>query len=269
YPTPNFAYDVLNIDNCALFRKVGERAQRVLVDQAAWPKALKRLKTLGDPITWDLDFTTHCAKQSFRSYKKQWYRQVTEEGREKAEEKEKRDRRIQRRVTKSEQIHKVTPEWMLRFLRISTHPEYLSDEVSGPESDSETPEDWKFRLATLANLRNDPTSLKATQILEVLVPGWRDEQYTEFVHSLQNRYEKRGKGNSKQYHRVYTGRVSTRIPRYAPYNSGVKQDWLEDTKNNPDLALQITDWGNYNEPGGIIMPYSHRYLRSSLSHLLP
>jgi hypothetical protein len=49
---------------------------------------------------------------------------------------------------------------------------------------------------------------------------------------------------------VYTGRVSTRIPRYAPYNSGVKQDWLEDTKNNPDLALQITDWGNYNEPGG-------------------
>ncbi|KAJ7882753.1 hypothetical protein B0H14DRAFT_2702796 [Mycena olivaceomarginata] len=217
--------DVLNIDNCALFRKVGERAQRVLVDQAAWPKALKRLKTLGDPITWDLDFTTHCAKQPFRSYKKQWHRQVTEEGREKAEEKEKRDRRIQWRVMKSEQIHKVVEAVAedtgmdVAFLRISTHPEYLSDE------------DWKFRLATLANLRNDPTSLKATQILEVLVPGWRDEQYTEF---------KRGKGNSKQYHRVYAGRVSTRIPRYAPYNSG----------NNPDLALQITDWGNYDEPGG-------------------
>lgn len=85
-------------------------------------------------------------------------------------------------LQKSEQIHKVVEAVAedtgmdVAFLRISTHPEYLSDEVSGPESDSETPEDWKFRLATLANLRNDPTSLKATQILEVLVPGWRDEQ---------------------------------------------------------------------------------------------
>ncbi|KAJ7933183.1 hypothetical protein B0H13DRAFT_2262922 [Mycena leptocephala] len=256
YPTLNFAYDVLNIHNCALFRKVGERAQRVLADKAAWPKALKRLKTLGDPITWELDFTTDCAKQSFRSYKKQWNGQVTGEGREKAEEKEKRDRRTQRRVTKSEQIEKVVEAVAedtgmdVAFLRVSTHPEYLSDEVSGPESDSETPEDWKFRLATLANLRNDPTSLKATHILEVLIPGWRDEQYTQLIHSLQNRHQKKGKGNSKQYHRVYAGRLSTRIPRYAPYNSGIKQDWLEDSKKNPDLALQIMDWGNYSEPAG-------------------
>ncbi|KAJ7870086.1 hypothetical protein B0H14DRAFT_2726512 [Mycena olivaceomarginata] len=256
-PTPNFAYDVLNIHNCALFRKVGERAQRVLADKAAWPKALKRLKTLGDPIAWDLDFTTDCAKQSFRSYKKQWNFQVTDEGREKAEEKEKRDRRTQRRVTKSEQIDKVVEAVAedtgmdVAFLRVSTHPEYLSDEVSGPESDSETPEDWKFRLATLANLRNDPTSLKATHILEVLIPGWRDEQYTQFIHSLQNRHQKKGKGNSKQYHRVYVGRLSTRIPRYAPYDSGIKQDWLEDSKKNPDLALQIADWGNYSEPTGL------------------
>jgi hypothetical protein len=83
---------------------------------------------------------------------------------------------------KSEQIDKVVEAVAedtgmdVAFLRISTHPEYLSDEFSGPESDSETPEDWKFRLATLANLRNDPTSLKATHILEVLIPGWRDEQ---------------------------------------------------------------------------------------------
>jgi hypothetical protein len=40
---------------------------------------------------WDLNFTTYCAKQSFRSYKKQWHRQVMEEGWEKAEEKEKQD----------------------------------------------------------------------------------------------------------------------------------------------------------------------------------
>ncbi|KAJ7899450.1 hypothetical protein B0H14DRAFT_2556528 [Mycena olivaceomarginata] len=93
YPTPNFAYDILNIDNCALFRKKSEQIDKVVEAVAE-------------------------------------------------------DTRID-----------------VAFLRVSTHPEYLSDEVSGPESDSETPEDWKFRLATLANLRNDPTSLKATQWL--------------------------------------------------------------------------------------------------------
>ncbi|KAJ7809450.1 hypothetical protein B0H14DRAFT_3759638 [Mycena olivaceomarginata] len=93
YPTPNFNSDVLHPDNCALFRKVGLRAQVVLSDTVAWPKALKRLKTLKDPIVWDLDFTTECAKKSFRSYKKQWQAQATIEGPEKAEKKEKRDRR--------------------------------------------------------------------------------------------------------------------------------------------------------------------------------
>ncbi|KAJ7347172.1 hypothetical protein DFH08DRAFT_1001832 [Mycena albidolilacea] len=260
YSTPNFQFDVLNLENCALFRKVGERAQRVLSDKAAWPKALRRLKTLGDPIIWELDFTTECAKNSFRSFKKQWIKQATIEGREKAEEIERKHRRFQRRVTKSDQISKVADAVAeennidARFIRDSTHPEYLSDEVSGPDSDAETHEtheSWKFRLATLAKLPADPASLKNTHILEVLVPDWRAETYTEFIHSLQRRHQKKGKGgNPKQYHRVYAGRRSTRIPRYAPYNSGIKQDWLEDSKQNPDRALEVADWGNYDEPTG-------------------
>ncbi|KAJ7831489.1 hypothetical protein B0H14DRAFT_3143135 [Mycena olivaceomarginata] len=133
----------------------------------------------------------------------------------------------------------------LEFDRVLRVPEYLSDEFSGPESDSETPEDWKFRLETLANFRNDPTSLKATHILEVLVPGWRDEQSSFTPFKTVTRRGVRVTPSS-----TIACRVSTRIPRYAPHNSGVKQDWLEDTKNNPDLALQITGWGNYNEPAG-------------------
>ncbi|KAJ7889299.1 hypothetical protein B0H14DRAFT_3429610 [Mycena olivaceomarginata] len=138
YPTPNFNSDVLHPDNCALFRKVGLRAQVVLSDTAAWPNALKRLKTLKDPIVWDLDFTTECAKKSFRSYKKQWQAQATIEGREKAEEKEKRDRRTQRR--KSEQIKKISDavaeenDMDAMFICDSTHPEYLSDEMAGTVS---------------------------------------------------------------------------------------------------------------------------------------
>ncbi|KAJ7321550.1 hypothetical protein DFH08DRAFT_1033455 [Mycena albidolilacea] len=243
YSTPNFQFDVLNLENCALFRKVGERAQRVLSDKAV-------LKTLGDPIIWELDFTTECAKKSFRSFKKQWIKQATIEGREKAEEVERKDRRFQRRVTKSDQISKVADavaeenDMDARFLRDSTHPEYLSNEVSGPDSDAETPEtheSWKFRLATLAKLPNDPASLKNTHILEVLVPDWRAET---------RRHQKKGKGGNPKQYRVYAGRRSTRIPRYAPYNSGIKQDWLEDSKQNPDCALGLADCGNYDEPAG-------------------
>ncbi|KAJ7859600.1 hypothetical protein B0H14DRAFT_2746191 [Mycena olivaceomarginata] len=250
YSTPNFNSDVLHPDNCALFRKVGLRAQVVLSDTAAWPKALKRLKTVKDPIVWDLDFTTECAKKSFRSYKKQWQAQATIEGREKAEEKEKRDRRTQRRVLKSEQIKKISDavaeenDMDAMFICDSTHPEYLSDEMSGPDSDAETPEtheNWKFRMATIAKLPKDPASLKNTHFLEVLVSEWRAEAYTDF----------NGKGGSaQQYHRVCAGRRSTRIPRYAPYNSGIKQDWFEDVKKNPDLALQVEDWGRYEMPDG-------------------
>ncbi|KAJ7803084.1 hypothetical protein B0H14DRAFT_2889988 [Mycena olivaceomarginata] len=229
-PTPNFNSDVLHPDNCVLFRKVGLRAQVIL----------SRLKTLKDPIIWDLDFTTECAKKSFRSYKKQWQAQATIEGREKAEEKEKRDRHTQRRVLKSEQIKKISDavaeenDMDAMFICDSTHPEYLSDEMSGPDSDAETPkthENWKFRMATIANSPKTP----------LLVSEWRAEAYTDF----------NGKGGSaQQYHRVCAGWRSTRIPRYAPYNSGIKQDWFEDVKKNPDLALQVEDWGRYETPDG-------------------
>ncbi|KAJ7829480.1 hypothetical protein B0H14DRAFT_2809794 [Mycena olivaceomarginata] len=140
------------------------------------------------------------------------------------------------------------------FIRDSTHAEYLSDEMSGPDSDAETPEtheNWKFRLATFANLPNDPTSLKSTHILEVLVPAWRTEPYTDFIHSLERHHIKKGKGaNNKQYHRVCAGRRSTHIRGFAPYNSGIKKEWLEDSKQNPDLALRVADWGTYEEPAG-------------------
>ncbi|KAK6987669.1 hypothetical protein R3P38DRAFT_3291784 [Favolaschia claudopus] len=259
YPTPNFASDVLDAHNCDLFRMVGERAQRVLGDTAALPKSLKRLKSLG-PIVWDLDFTMECSKKTFRSFKKDWTKFNSIGGREQMAEREKRDRRMQRRVTKSEQLGKAVDaldeklELDTGFLHDSIHPDYLSDEVSGPDSDTEEPEmseQWKFRLATLAGLPNDPSSLKNANILEVLIPDWREDLYSDFLHSLARRHKKKIRGgNSKQYHRVCAGRVSKRLPRYAPYNCGIKQDWLAENKQNPAFALQLTEWGKYEAPDG-------------------
>ncbi|KAK7035080.1 hypothetical protein R3P38DRAFT_2912677 [Favolaschia claudopus] len=211
YPTPNFDADVTDVHNCAIFQKVALRAQRVLVNKTALPKSMGRFKTMNEPIAWDLDFTIECAKGSFRSIKAKVNKQRTVEGRAKAGQKEKNDRRNQRRVTKSEQISKVSAAVAeeqgmdAQFICDSTIAEYLSDEVSGPDSDVERPEtreDWVFRLATLAELPTDPSSLKTYQILEVLVPGWRDEAYSEFVHALERRYQLKGKGkrgNGKQY----------------------------------------------------------------------
>ncbi|KAJ7835736.1 hypothetical protein B0H14DRAFT_2795389 [Mycena olivaceomarginata] len=251
YPTPNFNSDVLHPDNCALFRKVGLRAQ-VVLSVPAWPKALKRLKTLKDPIVWDLDFTTECAKKSFCSYKKQWQAQATIEGWEKAEEKEKRDRRTQRRVLKSEQIKKISDAVAEENdMDAITSPTKCLASTPTPKH-PKTHENWKFRMATIAKLPKDPASLKNTHFLEVLVSEWRAEAVIHrLVHSLQRRYKKNGKGGSaQQYHRVCAVRRSTRIPRYAPYNSGIKQDWFEDVKKNPDLALQVEDWGRYETPDG-------------------
>ncbi|KAJ7746092.1 hypothetical protein B0H14DRAFT_3514395 [Mycena olivaceomarginata] len=129
-------------------------------------------------------------------------------------------------LTKSEQIAKVVDavaeenDMDATFIRDSTHAEYPSDEMS--------------RLATFANLPNDPAWLKNTHILGVLVPAWRAEP--------------KGKGgNGKQCHRVCAGWHSTRIPCFAPYNSGISEEWLEDSKQNPDLALRVADWGTYEE----------------------
>ncbi|KAK6978275.1 hypothetical protein R3P38DRAFT_3235744 [Favolaschia claudopus] len=65
----------------------------------------------------------------------------------------------------------------VQFLHTATHPEYLSDEVSGPDSDGdEGLEDWVYRLAKIVNLPTDPASMKKTNILEVLVPDWRADE---------------------------------------------------------------------------------------------
>ncbi|KAJ7934571.1 hypothetical protein B0H13DRAFT_2305668 [Mycena leptocephala] len=100
-----------------------------------------------------------------------------------------------------------------------------SDEVSGPETHSgESKEAWKVRLLGAAGYPTDHASVSSYDVLEVLIPGWRVENYGKLLR--ESRLRNSGK-HAQKYLRLYTDRVSTRIPRYAPYNSAIDQAWLE------------------------------------------
>jgi hypothetical protein len=60
------------------------------------------------------------------------------------------------------------------FLADLLHEQFLSDEVSRPEDDSnESNEAWKARLASAAGLSLDPEAQQKMKILEILTPAWR------------------------------------------------------------------------------------------------
>ncbi|KAJ7859020.1 hypothetical protein B0H14DRAFT_638528 [Mycena olivaceomarginata] len=117
-----------------------------------------------------------------------------------------------------------------------------------PESDSgETKEAWKVRLLGAAGYPTDHASVSSYNVLEVLMPGWRVENYGKLLRESRRRNS--GK-NAQKYLRIYTDRVSTRIPRYAPYNSAIDQAWLDEKKQNPESATLLADWNSYPEPEG-------------------
>jgi hypothetical protein len=149
-----------------------------------------------------------------------------------------------------------------RFVRDVAHAEYQSDEVSGPKSDSgESKEVWEVRLLGAAGYPTDHASVSCYNILEVLIPGWRIENvslalrfrsYLTILKYGKLLRESRRRNNGKhaqKYLRIYTDRVSTRIPCYAPYNSAIDQAWLEDKKNLENATL-LADWNSYLEPEG-------------------
>lgn len=178
-------------------------------------------------------------------------------------------RRVEPALQKSIQSQKnaveIAQDFKLtqRFVRDVAHAEYQSDEVSGPESDSgESKEAWKVRLLGAAGYPTDHASVSRHKILEVLIPGWRAENvslallfrsYLTILKYGKLLRESRRRNNGKyaqKYLRIYSDRVSTRIPRYAPYNSAIDQAWLEEPKKNPENATLLADWNSYPEPDG-------------------
>ncbi|KAJ6543075.1 hypothetical protein B0H19DRAFT_313837 [Mycena capillaripes] len=265
YPIPRFQQRVDDEYNKALCVSVAQQAARELRDRECWPQGLKLRQDGSDP-NWDFVHLLHCSKEAFRNLKRGWKRNQTPEL---VAKKASTDRQLKRREEKSVQSNssavEIAEDLQLpqRFVRDAAHAEYQSDEVSGPESDSgESKEAWKVRILGAAGYPTDHASVSSYNILEVLIQGWRIEnvslafwfpfclmifKYGKLLHESRRRNS--GK-RAQKYLRIYTDRVSTRIPRYAPYNSGINQAWLEEMKKNPENATLLADWNSYPEPEG-------------------
>ncbi|KAF8142576.1 hypothetical protein K438DRAFT_1784596 [Mycena galopus ATCC 62051] len=195
YPTPIFSAQVTDLRNKAIFHAVAQQVLLELKDRDAWPKALRRPRGLNDP-TWDLDILTEMAKDSFRSFKKQWNEVQRVEVAIRADTNRLNDRRLKRRQRVSGEIG--PPRKSSQYLRHQTwsrscfpcrsvHEQFLSDEASGPEDTSvETKEAWKVRLAAAANLPLVPDAQKELKLLEIVVPSWRSDMYSNLIHDLED-----------------------------------------------------------------------------------
>ncbi|KAJ7922644.1 hypothetical protein B0H13DRAFT_1865656 [Mycena leptocephala] len=167
-------------------------------------------------------------------------------------------RRTQRRVHKSDHLMKVVEPYAAEYgldpvvLQDMIHHEYLSDEVSGPKEETgESFEVWWLRMAALADLSVAPASLERLQILEVLVPEWRTDPYSDIIHDLEQRWYHTLTPKQKRnipYDRVSTKRISPRIPMYAPHNFGFSEDWLKRNRKDREKRELLADWGKYSEP---------------------
>ncbi|KAJ7292020.1 hypothetical protein C8J57DRAFT_1589010 [Mycena rebaudengoi] len=98
---------------------------------------------------------------------------------------------------------------------------------------------WKVRLAAAANKSLDPDSLKNTEYSNLIrameefkVDGRED---TAPLHQL-------------VYDRVCLGRVSNRIPKYAPYNFGISKQWFDANGRLPAHKTLFKDWNGWPEP---------------------
>ncbi|KAJ6462693.1 hypothetical protein C8R47DRAFT_1327177 [Mycena vitilis] len=250
YPTPVFDVTVSDPRNHPLFRLVAEIAFADLKNHNCWPQALKRPPQ-----------TPHGTSR--------WKQTQEVEAAIKADTDRCANRRLKRRKRKSQKLTKLLYPFAAKygldpgFVADLIHEQYLSDEVSGPdEASSETKEAWKVRLASKAGLSLDPQSLKKIHILEMLTPAWRSDSYSRLLHAMQNSDSNAAESSAAQepteepageesrivYSRVGVGRISERIPRYAPYNFGISLQWWQENGKHPANKKLLRDWTKYSEP---------------------
>ncbi|KAK7026910.1 hypothetical protein R3P38DRAFT_2436754, partial [Favolaschia claudopus] len=128
------------------------------------------------------------------------------------------------------------------------HEQFLSDELSGPDSDAgETNEAWKVRLAAAAGLPTSPELLAKFEIFEITVPNWRSLWFSNLIHDME---AQAGLNKKLKYHRVDVGRPSDRIPRWAPYNFGISSDWWGDNGTVRANKKLLKEWMEWPEPEG-------------------
>ncbi|KAJ7861569.1 hypothetical protein B0H14DRAFT_3617002 [Mycena olivaceomarginata] len=211
--------------------------------------------------------TMYMRYQSFRNLKKSWRTQTNPKAATKAKIGRQLERQNKRRKAKAKNIDKIVDTFGAArrlkpdFLRDISHEQYLSEEVSGPDENSgESHEAWKVRCAIAAKVPTDATSLKKTKFLEVLSPAWRTPEYSDLIHDLEEFwFSGTNESNLRKYIRVSLGRLSHRIPIYAPYNFGISDDWLAEKRGTPEYEQLLDDWGTHGEPDdcGLVLTTSN------------
>ncbi|KAJ6629619.1 hypothetical protein B0H10DRAFT_1986071 [Mycena sp. CBHHK59/15] len=251
YPTPVFNVTVNDHRNKRVFHEVARQAFLELQNHEARPMALKR------DIQFDLAFLEEMAKESFRSLKKKWRETQQIEAAINADTDRRNNRRLKRRQRKSQRLFKILNAFAAQhgldpaFLADLIHEQFLSDEASGPEDDSgESKEAWKVRLSAAANLSLHADAQKELKILEILVPAWRSTGYSGLIRDMQLFLLNDATSDQElQYHRVPTaGRVSDRIPRFAPYDFGISIQWWKENCQLPTNKKVLKDWFKWAEP---------------------
>ncbi|KAF8155120.1 hypothetical protein K438DRAFT_1862923 [Mycena galopus ATCC 62051] len=195
------------------------------------------------------------AKESFRNLKPSWKAQTNRHAAARAKINNQADRRNKRRKQKSKQMgdylnafadeKKLAPS----FLRDLSHEQYLSEEFSGPEDETESHDAWKVRCAVAAKMPTDPTSLAKHKFLEVLSPAWRSPLYSSLIHEFEE-FAFAQRVERQRYIRVSLGRSSDRIPNCAPFNFGVLDGWLAANAGKQKNHGMLHDWGRFPEPEG-------------------
>ncbi|KAK7034895.1 hypothetical protein R3P38DRAFT_2518795 [Favolaschia claudopus] len=250
YITPKFVSNVKDPHNAALLRKVAERAFAELQDRDKWPEGL-------DPQrgpSFDLAYLVALAKKSFNSLKKGWKEVQQIEVAISADTNRRNHRRMMRRKRKSETLaealntfaaeHALDPAMLIEII----HEQFLSDELSGPDSDTgETNDAWKVRLAAAAGLATSPELLAKFEIFEITVPDWRSRWFSNLIHDME---AQAGLDKKLKYHRIDVGRPSDRIPRWAPYNFGISSDWWGNNGTVRANKKLLKEWMEWPEPEG-------------------
>ncbi|KAJ7829203.1 hypothetical protein B0H14DRAFT_3144066 [Mycena olivaceomarginata] len=265
YPSPFFEFGITYTRNTSLCIQVVKQAMKDLKDRDAWPSGLKREPT--EPEPWDLPLLNELAKESFRNLKKSWRTQTNPNAAVKAKIGRQSECQNKRRKAKAKNICKIVDTFGTArrlqpdFLRDISHEQYLSEEVSGPDENSgESHEAWKVRK---------------TKFLEVLSPAWRTPEvgfrsfwpHPDSRISIRNLFmtsrnfgsAERNENNLQKYVRVSLGRLSHRIPVYAPYNFGISDDWLVEKRRKPENEQLLDDWGTHVEPDdcGLVLTTSN------------
>ncbi|KAJ7443280.1 hypothetical protein FB451DRAFT_950517, partial [Mycena latifolia] len=257
YLTPFFDFGVTDPRNIQIFTAVAIQVENDFQDEACLPEGLANCGA-----TWGVDVYKKMAKESFPNYRRQWNTAHDPAAAAKKQVNDQNNRVRGRRFTKAQQHQTVVDQYVVnkqldpKVIRDLMNEEHMSDEASGPEDETrESFANWKVRMARRSNKGDlTPDQLAESHFVEVLEAEWRSPEFSALNFDIHETWwdslTPHQKGNLKFIRVRGTGRRSSRIPKLAPYNFGINQEWLERHRFDPRYQEMLSDWNTHGNPPG-------------------